>query len=168
MNSRWLKGILAGGALLALTVIVGVYGVSVVQASSGPEVLSSIEGRMTLAHPGFAGSDMQALLAEELGISVEELEAAQQVAFEAAVAVAVDEGKITQEQADQILEGDGYPGRGFGGRGFGHGRGEFKGELPEGFEPGEGRGPGSGGFMGRCPLAPEDAPEGDTNNTTNT
>jgi hypothetical protein len=36
--------------------------------------------------------------------------------------------------------------------------------LPEGFEPGEGRGSGSGGFMGRCPLLPER----DTSNTTNT
>jgi hypothetical protein len=110
---------------------------------------------------------MQALLAEELGISVEELEAAHQAAFEAAIGIAVDEGKLTREQADQILEGDGFPGRAFAGRWFGHGRGQFKGELLEGFEPGEGRGPGSGGFRGREPLGPEDAPQEDTSNTTN-
>jgi signal transduction histidine kinase len=48
---------------------------------------------------------MQALLAEELGISVEELEAAQQAAFEAAIAAAVEKGNITQEQAflDRVI-----------------------------------------------------------------
>jgi len=165
MKSKWLKLILGGGALLASTVAVGAYGVSVVQASTSPGVVGAVEAVKTWAHPGFGGSDMQALLAEELGISVEELESAQQAAFEAAVAAAVDAGTITQEQADQILEGGGFPGRGFGRRGFGHGRGQFKDELPEGFEPGEGRGPGPGGF--RHPLGPEDAPQEDTSNTTN-
>ena len=165
MNSKWLKLILGGGALLAATVAVGAYGVSVVQTASGSEVVGSIESSRTWAHPGFGGSDLQALLAEELGISVEELESAQQAAFAAAVAIAVEDGTITQEQADQILEGDGFLGRGFGRRGFGHGRGQFKDELPEGFEPGEGRGPGPGGF--RHPLGPEDAPQEDTSNTTN-
>ena len=162
MNSKWLKRILAGGALLAATAVVGVYGVSVVRASPSPELVGSIAGLKTFAHPGFGASDMQALLAEALGISVEELEAAQQAAFEAAIAAAVDEGRITQEQADQMLEGDGFPGRG-----FGHGRGRFKGELPEDFEPGEGSGPGRGGFRGRGPLGPENDPQEDTSNTTN-
>jgi len=162
MNSKWLKLILGGGALLAATVAVGAYGVSVVQAASGPGGVGSLESAKIWAHPGFGSSDMQALLAEELGISVEELESAQQAAFEAAVAAAVDAGTITQEQADQILEGGGFPGRR-----FGHGRGQFKGELPEGFEPGEGGGRGPGGFRGRGPLGPEDAPQEDTSNTTN-
>jgi len=159
MKSKWLKGIVAGGALLAL---VGVTGASVVQASSAPERVSFMESAKTWAHPGFGSSDMQAFLAEELGISVEELESAQQAAFEAAVAAAVDAGTITQEQADQILEGGGFLGRR-----FGHGRGQFKGELPEGFEPGEGEGRGPGGFRGRGPLGPDDAPQEDTTNTTN-
>jgi len=159
MKSKWLKGILAGGALLAL---VGVTGASVVQAASGPGGVGSMEFTKTWAHPGFGNSDLQALLAEELGISIEELESAQQAAFEAAVAAAVDAGTITQEQADQILEGGGFPGRR-----FGHGRGQFKGEFPEGFEPGEGGGRGPGGFRGRGPLEPEGAPQEDTSNTTN-
>lgn len=46
--------------------------------------------------------DMLALLAEELGVSVETLEAAQQAAREAAQAQALDEGLITQEQVDQM------------------------------------------------------------------
>ena len=59
-----------------------------------------------------------AYLAEALGISQEELETATQVANEAALAAAVESGRLTQEQADQILEN----GRFFGGkRGFGPG-----------------------------------------------
>lgn len=49
---------------------------------------------------GIEGIDHDALLAEELGISVEELEAAQQKAMEAALARAVENGAITQEQVD--------------------------------------------------------------------
>jgi len=167
MDSKWLKAILASGAVLAVAVGVGIYGVSVVQASSDPEPTGSIASSSSAAHPGFGSGtgDMQVLLAEALGISVEVLEAAQQAAFEAFIAIAVDEGRITPEQAGQILEGDGFPGRGF--RGRGPGRGQFNGELPESFEPGEGRGSGPGGFWGRGPLGPRDVPQKDTNSTSN-
>ena len=167
MDSKWLKAILASGALLAVAVGLGVYGVSVVQASSDPEPMGSIASSSSAAHPGFGSGtgDMQVLLADALGISVEELEAAQRAAFEAFIAIAVDEGRITQEQAGQTLEGDGFPGGGLRGRGFG--RGQLKGELPEGFEPGEGSGPGRGGFRGRGPLGPENDPQEDTSNTAN-
>jgi hypothetical protein len=47
--------------------------------------------------------DPHALLAEALGITVEELEAAQESARAAALAQAVEEGRITQEQADQMM-----------------------------------------------------------------
>ncbi|MCH8095124.1 MAG: hypothetical protein J4N76_03270 [Chloroflexi bacterium] len=126
MNLKWLKWILVGGALLAVPVLVGIYGVSIVRASSLPGVVGRIAGPAILAHPGFGNGtvDKQALLAEALGISVEELEAAQQAAFETSIAAAVEEGKITQEQADQILEGNGTFKRGFGMRGSGmHGLG---------------------------------------------
>ncbi|MBI1298641.1 hypothetical protein GC175_27210 [bacterium] len=46
--------------------------------------------------------DPAALLADALGITVEELDAAQQAAQDAALAQAVEEGVITQEQADQM------------------------------------------------------------------
>ncbi len=46
--------------------------------------------------------DHQALLAGELGITVEELEAAQARAREAAIEQAIDEGLITEEQADRM------------------------------------------------------------------
>jgi hypothetical protein len=46
--------------------------------------------------------DHEALLADALGISVEELQAAQAEAKDAALAQAVADGKITQEQVDQM------------------------------------------------------------------
>jgi hypothetical protein len=55
--------------------------------------------------PGRLGGsiDRQALLAEALGITVEELQAAQEEANRAAIQQAVDEGLITQEEADSML-----------------------------------------------------------------
>lgn len=46
--------------------------------------------------------DMDALLADALGITVDELNAARDTAFEAGLAQAVADGRITQEQADQM------------------------------------------------------------------
>jgi lambda repressor-like predicted transcriptional regulator len=59
-------------------------------------------------HPGGPGGawgsiDREALLAEALGITVEELQAARQQADVAAVLQAVDEGLITQNEADSTL-----------------------------------------------------------------
>ena len=48
-------------------------------------------------------------LAAELGISVEELEAAQAEARSAAISLAVEEGLITQAQADALAEGERIP-----------------------------------------------------------
>ncbi len=53
-------------------------------------------------------------LADALGISVDDLQAAEETAHEAAIQQAVDEGLITQAQADAILEHSGA----FGFRGF--------------------------------------------------
>ena len=121
MNLKWSKWILAGGAVLAVPVLVGILGVSIVQASTGPEVVGSVAGPTVLAHTGLGNGtvDMKVLLAEALKISVEELESAQQAAFETSITSAVEEGKITQEQADQILERNGSFKRGFGMRGPG-------------------------------------------------
>ncbi len=68
---------------------------------------------------GFGGGpvDRQALLAEALGISEEDLEAAQQAALEAAVAEALEAGALTEEQAERILEGARF----FRGHGLGRG-----------------------------------------------
>ena len=100
--------------------------------------------------------DREALMAEALGITVEELQAARaegkplgvliyelqldratvrtamRTAYEEAIAQAVTDGVITQEQADQMLEGPGFGPGGPGGRGgFGGHRGGFGG--PGGF-----------------------------------
>lgn len=65
-------------------------------------------------------------LAEELGVDMADVNAAVQAAKEEALAAAVANGDITQEQADRILSGIGR----HGGRGFGaFGPGEFHGLL---------------------------------------
>lgn len=46
--------------------------------------------------------DMESLLAEQLGITIEELQEARESAADAALQDAIDSGKITQEQADLI------------------------------------------------------------------
>lgn len=56
-------------------------------------------------HPGGFGDseaivDYDSLLADALGINVEDLQAARQVASKAAIEAAVESGKLTQEQAD--------------------------------------------------------------------
>jgi len=56
--------------------------------------------------PGFGVSfDYDAFIAEELGVTVEELQAARQAAHNAALDQAVSEGVITEEQADLIKAG---------------------------------------------------------------
>lgn len=68
---------------------------------------------------GFGGLiDHEALLADALGISVEDLQAAQQQAYEAAVQQALDEGLITQAQADRLLQRTGFGQRGSGFHGW--------------------------------------------------
>ncbi len=62
--------------------------------------------RIGMHFGGFLGGsaiDFQALLAEELGISVEELTAATNTAHTTAIADAVAAGTLTQEQADLML-----------------------------------------------------------------
>jgi molybdopterin converting factor small subunit len=67
-------------------------------------------GRGYIAHgggfggPGFGGKiDYPALLADALGVTVEELQAAQEAAHQAALEQALAEGLVTQEQLDRML-----------------------------------------------------------------
>ncbi|MBN1538356.1 MAG: hypothetical protein JW908_16585 [Anaerolineales bacterium] len=63
-------------------------------------------------------ADEQKYLVEALGITEDELDAAQQEATAAAIQAAIDQGLITQEQADEMLSSDkGFRWFGFGGRG---------------------------------------------------
>ena len=62
-------------------------------------------------HRDYIRGDGQAL-ADALGITVEELRAAQEAAAEATLAQAVTDGLLTQEQADELLE-EGFTGRHF-------------------------------------------------------
>ncbi len=72
-------------------------------------------GRQGDGRPDFAGERGQKgqALADALGISLEELEAAHEEARAAAIAQAVTDGLLTQEQADAILAGEGRS-RGYG------------------------------------------------------
>ena len=58
-------------------------------------------GRGQMRGPA-GGIDKEALLVDALGITTDELQAAREEAHEAAIAQAVDEGIITQEQADEM------------------------------------------------------------------
>jgi len=99
--SKWMKWLIGSvGALFLAAVGLGLGTAIAVAATAGES--PSVE----LAGPGLDGLgwphglvDMQALLAEELGISVEELAAAQQAAREAAIQQLVDAGVLTAEQA---------------------------------------------------------------------
>jgi hypothetical protein len=69
-----------------------------------PEGAGEFFGGPARGRGGFGQSiDYQALLAEALGITVEELEAAQEQAHTKAIEQAVVEGLITQEEADDMV-----------------------------------------------------------------
>ncbi len=83
---------------------------TITQVSTGPGLFD--EGYLSHGGWGKGEIDYQALLAEALGITVEELEAAHQAARDAAIAQALEQGLITQEQADNLIVW-GNRGRGF-------------------------------------------------------
>ena len=105
------------------------------QASTTPGLL----GDGYLAHGGrwgglsFEGSiDYTQLLANALGISVEDLQTAYENARTAAIQQAVDEGLITQEQADNMLVWGGLARHRFGFLPFGRGpQGVANGKIDE-------------------------------------
>ena len=154
--SKWklLSGL---GGLVVVLAIVGVWmfgGTSVASASeitasdlrtltqstTGPGLL----GDGYLAHGGWGEGggfrfprigggtiDYQQLLADALGITVDELQAAFEQARATAIEQAVEEGLITREQADEMLVWGGLDKKGFGGlRGFG----SFGGPMGRGFK----------------------------------
>ena len=128
-TNKWLKWTLVGAGALVIAIVAVVLlasqAVSVAQASPAVRTVASFVGSSSWAHPGMGWGpvDMQELLADALGISVAELEEAQQAATEKAVAEAVEAGYLTQEQADQMLDRSGFFGWGFGRGHGGFGRG---------------------------------------------
>lgn len=114
-------GYIIAGALLALVVVFGAVA-TFAQSDAAPAVVQSVVGADAT---GLMANGVRALagrgdvdrsagneaLAEALGITVEELEMAQQSAKEAALADAVAAGALTQEDADAILEGGRFRGR---------------------------------------------------------
>ncbi len=128
MKSKWTNRILVG----VLTVFVLVLGVTAVFAqtpdTSTPESAPETD---TFAQPGRGGrggafgqrgidKGGDTYLADALGITAEELDAAQEAANVAAIEQAVEAGLLTQEQADRILSGEALGMRGFGSKGLGH------------------------------------------------
>lgn len=131
---KWIY--LATGGVLALTILFGAAFVFIQagdasRATDEGSNLGSLDssliarafGRGQLEWLGSEGSPygryMEAL-AEALGITVDELQTALEQARAAAIQQAVDEGLITQEQADKMPSGDRFGFRGMHGfRGFG-------------------------------------------------
>lgn len=95
---------------------------TITQSSTGPGLLG--EGYLThggWGRGGFKGIDYQKLLADALGITVDQLNAAYEKARTAAIEQAVEEGLITREQADEMLVWGGLGRKGFGFFGLGRG-----------------------------------------------
>lgn len=137
---RWKLVSVVGGAIVALALTaVGLFAGTTVASASDVTAADvqfvarsatepGLLGEGYLGHGGwgrggvFGGEiDYQQLLANALGISVEQLQTAYEDARTAAIEQAVDEGLITREQADEMLVWGGLGRRGFGFFGFGRG-----------------------------------------------
>jgi polyhydroxyalkanoate synthesis regulator phasin len=136
---RW-KSLIAGGAALMLTLGAVTLYPQVSQAQTAtPNATEQAEVSTTPGTPEQRGRggrmdvDRDALLAEALGISTEELQAAYTEAAQAALDQAVADGQLTQDQADRLAERlAGADAKGFGRFGFGHfGGGDFQALLAE-------------------------------------
>jgi hypothetical protein len=120
-----LIGALAAVVAIGITLVAAVVIFPRVAFASGDE-----QGGRGWLH-GWLGEDIsnhESRLAEALGISVADLQAAQEEARTAAVQQAVEQGFITQAQADRMILGNGF-GLGRFGRGLGMGAFHFGG-LP--------------------------------------
>jgi len=76
------------------------------ESAEAPPPWHGFDGRGRSGRFGFrTGFDYDAFIAEELGVTVDELQDARQAAHEAALEQAVAEGVISEEQADLMLAG---------------------------------------------------------------
>lgn len=101
MKRKWLFGLGAAAMALALTAGAVFVNVSVAHADA-PDGVPRGKGFWKHVLPWLGHNRFDSLLAEELGISVEELEAARQRAFDRALDLAVEEGILSPEKADII------------------------------------------------------------------
>jgi len=114
---KWIIIVIAGLTLIA--VVAGVSAFSFIsQASAQSVMLENVDELADPVGPQFQGrrgpGEDAEFLAKALGISVEELQTAHEKAQKAAIQQALEEGLITQAQADR-LSGRGFPpGRGLG------------------------------------------------------
>ena len=123
MKSRMIQ---IGGVLIVLLALAALIGSSmtlaqddtpeatpVPEVEESPIVPGSGMGMMGMGHGRmqgprfFNGENYDAALADELGITVDELNAARQAAKETVLQQLVADGTITQAQADAILSGEG-------------------------------------------------------------
>jgi ribosomal protein S20 len=132
LKTKKQKFVLVLGGLVMVAVIAGVWLFGTATTASAADNLRTVTqsampgllGEGYLNHgggwdfPGIKGGDIdyQQLLADALGITVDDLQAAYQTARDAAIDKAVEEGMITQEQADNMKVWGGFGRRGgFGG-----------------------------------------------------
>jgi hypothetical protein len=118
--NKWI-GVLVGGGLI-VAIAAGAMAFSFITSASANS--NTPQNQSTGIQPPFGGpgyrgnqSDVQAALAKALGISVAELQTAQQKASDAAIQEALKAGLISQNQADEMTLRGGPFRFGLGGRG---------------------------------------------------
>ena len=107
------------GAVVVLLVLFGVArgfaqddGSAQPATGEGAAVATTLRGQAALAHPGTERPERDTLLAEALGISAEELEAAREEVRLAGIDAALEQELITEAQAEMLQERAGrLPGR---------------------------------------------------------
>ncbi len=109
MNNKWTKTLLIS-VLAVMVMAIGAVGVfaqtgGTAPADEGAPAVPSFRGHGHGwgAFPHGAGGERQADLAEALGITVEELEAAQQEAHAARIEQLVEDGTLTRDEANLML-----------------------------------------------------------------
>ena len=107
MNNKWTKTLLIS-ALAVMVMAVGAVGVfaqtdDAAPANEGVPIVPSFHGRGRGGFPHGSSGDRQADLAAALGITVEELEAAQQEAHVARIEQLVEDGTLTRDEANLML-----------------------------------------------------------------
>lgn len=104
-KTKWIVLILGTGLLVTLVGVVSAFSITTIARAQDSPVqhlnVRPIVQRSIQGHPGTPG-DFNQYLADELGISVEELQAAQEEAFNAGIQQAVEKGLITEAQAEAI------------------------------------------------------------------